>query len=238
MLVKALTAAGVLMSALAGQTAQPVATEPGIQPLASIRAAAVSALRAELGNTINKSVELEAAPLDARLRLPVCAGEPAGTATQPRTTQVRAIVRVSCASPLWTLNVPVEMRRRVAVLVLKRPVGRGENIAADAVESQIRLLPGLATPFVGDIADLKGRLTRRPLSAGTAVTAEALTAAFVVHRGQSVMLAANSNGLEVRAPGTALADAAAHQRVRVQNAFSLKIVEGVAESEGIVRVIP
>ena len=39
-----------------------------------------------------------------------------------------------------------------------------------------------------------------------------------------------------RAPGRALADAAAQQRLRVQNLESLKVVEGVAESEGVVRV--
>jgi flagella basal body P-ring formation protein FlgA len=43
-------------------------------------------------------------------------------------------------------------------------------------------------------------------------------------------------GIEVRAPGLAMADATANQRVRVQNLNSLKIVEGVADTEGVVRV--
>jgi flagella basal body P-ring formation protein FlgA len=51
-----------------------------------------------------------------------------------------------------------------------------------------------------------------------------------------VILAAVSNGIEVRAPGLALADAAAHGRVRVQNLNSLKIVEGVADTDSVVRV--
>ena len=88
------------------------------------------------------------------------------------------------------------------------------------------------------LADLAGRLTRRPLPEGTAVTADALDAALLIHRGQSVILAARAGGLEVRAPGRALADAAAEQRVRVQNLNSLKIVEGVADTEGVVRVTP
>ena len=45
-------------------------------------------------------------------------------------------------------------------------------------------------------------------------------------------LAANAGGIEVRAPGRALADAGALQRVRVQNLNSLKVVEGIAESDG------
>jgi flagella basal body P-ring formation protein FlgA len=49
-------------------------------------------------------------------------------------------------------------------------------------------------------------------------------------------LAAIYNGIEVRAPGLALADAPAQGRVRVQNLNSLKVIEGVADTEGVVRV--
>ena len=35
-----------------------------------------------------------------------------------------------------------------------------------------------------------------------------------------------------------MADAAATQRIRVQNLDSLKVVAGVAESDGVVRVSP
>jgi flagella basal body P-ring formation protein FlgA len=53
-----------------------------------------------------------------------------------------------------------------------------------------------------------------------------------------VTLASGTGGIEVRAPGRALADASANQRLRVQNLDSLKVVEGVAESTGVVRVSP
>jgi len=86
--------------------------------------------------------------------------------------------------------------------------------------------------------DLTGRLTRRPIAEGAAVTADALDAPLLIHRGQTVVLAVRSGGFEVRAPGMAMADAAAEQRVRVRNLNSLKIVEGVADTAGVVRVNP
>ena len=97
---------------------------------------------------------------------------------------------------------------------------------------QSRVLPGLTSPYVSRPADLAGRLTRRPIPEGTAVTADALDAALLIHRGQSVILAARAGGVEVRAPGIALADAAAEQRVRVRNLNSLKVIEGVADTAG------
>jgi len=124
------------------------------------------------------------------------------------------------------------------VLTLRRPVARGETLAAADVVSQKRVLAGLGSPYVARVEDLAGRLTRRPLAEGTALTADALSAALLIHRGQTVTLAASTGGIEIRATGRAMADAAASQRIRVQNLDSLKVVEGVAESDGVVRVSP
>jgi flagellar basal body P-ring formation protein FlgA len=218
--------------------AATAATEPGIQPLPAVRSAAVSALRREL-DPATTGIELEAATLDSRLRLPACPAPLESSATLPRGMQSRVIVRVACRSTVnWNLNVPVEIHRKADVLVVRRAVARGESLGAGDVTVQSRVLPGLVSPYVSKVADLTGRLTRRPLAEGTALTADALQAALLIHRGQNVTLAAQAGGLEVRAPGLALADATAHQRVRVQNLNSLKIVEGVADTGGVVRVNP
>ncbi len=209
-----------------------------MQPLEAVRRAAEIALRAELDPGL-EGVEVEAATLDARLRLPVCGRKPAGSALPPRGGQSRALVRVSCEQGArWSINVPVEIRRRTDVLVTRRAVARGETLGPADVNVQSRLLPGLASPFVGKTADLAGRPTRRPIPEGTPVSADALAPAFLIRRGQSVTLSAASAGIEVRAPGLAMGDAGAHQRVRVQNLYSLKIVEGVADTDGVVRVSP
>ncbi len=208
-----------------------------VQPLDSIRVAAVSAVRAVIDPVLT-GVKLEATSLDPRVRLAACARRLDAFANAPRGSQSRVIARVSCASPAWTINLPVEVRRTHTVLVLRRAVGRGEPITAADVTPQPRELAGLASPFVSRPQDLAGRLTRRPLAEGTAITADALNAALLIKRGQQVTLVAESNGFEVRAPGRALADASADQRVRIQNLNSLKIVEGTADKDGIVRVSP
>jgi flagella basal body P-ring formation protein FlgA len=227
----------LLAALLAAPPGHAQSPEAGVQPLAAIRAAAERALRATIDASL-PGVQLEAAALDVRLRLAACATRLDALATAPRHSQSRVPVRVSCAAPAWTVNVPVEIRRSHDVLVLRRAVGRGESITAADLNVQRRTLPGLASPFVSDAGQLAGRLTRRPLPEGTAVTADALSVALLIHRGQQVTLLAHANGFEVRAPGRAMADAAAHQRVRVQNLNSLKIVEGLADNDGVVRVLP
>jgi flagellar basal body P-ring formation protein FlgA len=212
------------------------AQEAGFQPLVSVRQAAERALRRELQATV-PGLALKAAALDPRLRLPACGAALETQAQLPRGSQPRVTVRVACTQgAAWSVNVPVEIHRELDVLVLKRAVGRGETLGAGDVVAQKKVIAGLASPFVARVEDFNGRLTRRSLPQGTAVTADALSAALLIHRGQDVTVVASAGGFEVRAPGRALADAGARQRLRVQNLESLKVVEGVAESEGVVRV--
>jgi flagella basal body P-ring formation protein FlgA len=237
MFVNRLTLLNTLVILVLAAGLAPARGQAPLQSLEGIRDAAESAVRGVIDPAL-PGVKLETVPLDPRLRLSGCPRKLDTFANAPRHSQSRVIARVSCASPAWTLNVPVEVRRTHTVLVLRRPFGRGESIAPADVVAQKRELPGLVSPFVARPEDLAGRLTRRPLPEGTAVTAEALSAALLIKRGQLVTLVAQSAGFEVRAPGRAMADAAANQRIRVQNLNSLKIIEGLADNDGTVRVVP
>ena len=239
MFVKRLTLAALLalLCSLTARAQAPMAVQESLQPVAAIRAAAEAGARQVIDSAL-KDVKLSTVSLDPRLRLAACARKLDTFANAPRGSQSRLTVRVSCPSPAWTLNVPVEMRRSHPVLVLRRAVGRGETLTAADVTVNHRELAGLSSPFVARPEDLAGRLTRRPLPEGTALTADSLSTALLIKRGQQVTLVAQSSGFEVRAPGKAMADAAANQRVRVQNLNSLKIIEGTAETEGVVRVHP
>jgi flagella basal body P-ring formation protein FlgA len=212
--------------------------EPGVQPLDGVRQAAERAVRREIDPALT-NVALDPVPLDPRLRLPPCATALESQAQPPRGLQTRVLARVSCnAGATWSLNVPVDIRREVTLLILRRAIGRGETIAPADVIAQKRVLAGLGSPYVARVEELAGRQTRRALPEGTAVTADALNAALLIHRGQDVTLLTSLGGIEVRAPGRAMTDASASQRLRVQNLASLKVVEGVAETDSVVRVTP
>jgi flagellar basal body P-ring formation protein FlgA len=239
MTVKSLSVFLIVLLASAQAPAQ-VSNDPpaGLQSLEAVRSAAERALRRQIDPQLT-GVTLEAVSLDSRLRLPACASSLETFAQPPRGTQARALVRVSCSTgAIWSLNVPVAIRRELDVLILRRAVARGESLAAADVVAQKRVIASLSSPYVGRLEDLAGRLTRRPLPEGTPLTAEAFSAALLIKRGQTVTLTASTGGIQVRAPGRALADATASQRLRVQNLDSLKVVEGVAESDGVVRVTP
>jgi flagella basal body P-ring formation protein FlgA len=132
--------------------------------------------------------------------------------------------------------VPVTVESRISVLVLKHPVARDTRLTIEDVTVEARKVTGLSTAFLTDVKDLESRSVERPLPIGTALTVDMLKPDIVIRHGQDVTLIASAGGIEVRAAGRAMADAAAGTRLKVQNLSSLKMVEGVAEGPDLVRV--
>jgi flagellar basal body P-ring formation protein FlgA len=206
-----------------------------IQALDTIQQAAEQFVRSHLPDAKAKHY-VSAASLDSRLRLKQCdVPLEAFSNTSDIAARVTVGVRCTAAAP-WTIYVPVTIEVEVPVLVLRRALARRARVMLTDVEPQVRRLPGSAANFITDIASLQGHRLKRALPAGTAITVDALTPDILVRRGQQVTLIAAVGGIEIRAQGNALTEGGAQDRVRVQNVTSLKVVEGVVESDSVVRV--
>jgi flagellar basal body P-ring formation protein FlgA len=207
-----------------------------IEPPESIRAAAESFVKSQLPHDASVA-SVTAGALDSRLRLVRCTGGlrpqlPTGTGLQSRT-----MIGVGCDGPVhWTVYVPVTVESRISVLVLKHPVPREARLTIEDVTVETRKVTGLSTAFLTDVSDLQARSVQRPLPLGTTLTIDMFKPDLVIKHGQEVTLVAAAGGIEVRAAGRALADAAGGTRLKVQNLSSLKVVEGVVEGPDLVRV--
>jgi flagella basal body P-ring formation protein FlgA len=225
----------MLASALTGSPDARAASVPA-QTLESIREAAEAFVRAHLAGSAAKHY-VSAGRLDPRLRLAAC-GAPLETFAQsPNGARIVVGVRCATGNP-WTLYVPVAVEVEASVLVLRRALPRLARVDPADVEPQLRRLPGSAATFVSDISALQGHRLKRAVPVGTALTVDMLAPDVLVRRGQQVTLLASSDLVEIRARGEALSEGRADERVRVRNLTSLKVVEGVVESEHVVRVGP
>ena len=164
------------------------------QSLSAVRRAAEGQLRRELDPKVT-GVIFEAAELDSRLRVAACTFAARG---HRQAAAWHAVARAGARSLQQQRLLEPERAgghpsrdRRAGDAACGRP---RRKHPADDVLVQSRVLPGLTSPYISRIADLAGRLTRRPIPEGTAVTADALDAPLLIHRGQSVILAARAGG--------------------------------------------
>lgn len=221
----------ILLCALFAATASATT-----QSLDEVQSAAEAFVRSHLPASPVKQF-VTATKLDPRLRIEAC-DQPLQTFAQSATTLgERVTVGVRCASAnTWTLYVPVTVEVEISVLVLRRALARRARVAVIDVEPETRRMPGTAATFLQDASSLQGHRLKRSLPAGTALTVDMLVPDVLVRRGQQVTLIAASGPVEIRAQGHALTEGGVDDRVRVQNASSLKVVEGVVESDSVVRV--
>lgn len=180
---------------------------------------------------------IEVGALDERLRLPACAQAPEAFLPGGSAGSGALSVGVRCAGPVaWSIYVPVRISQVRSVAVLTRPLAPGETVTADAITLQERDTTTLPYGFIADAMQAVGKTLRRPLAAGAVLTPDAVAAARVIRRGQSVTLLGRSGGVEVRMAGTAQGDAGVGDRLQVQNSSSRRMVEGTVRSADTVEV--
>ncbi len=199
-----------------------------------ISAAAENAVRAQAGADA-KLLTLQAAPLDARLRVTACDRALSGSLTDSSPLRAQTTVAVHCeGSVRWTIYTSVSVESQAAVLVARRALARNAEITAADFQVESRRVPGLISAYVTDVTALANQRLSRPVAAGEPLSFEALAPANLVHRGQQVILMARSGTLEVRMNGIALADGRASDHIRVQNVSSQRVVEGIVRSANVV----
>jgi flagella basal body P-ring formation protein FlgA len=209
-----------------------------LQSLQSIRTAAEAFVREQIPGDSQTAV-VTAAALDSRLRLPKCVTPLHASLTPGARLQARTAVGVGCRDgATWTVYVPVTVESEIGVLVLKDPAARGARLTAQDVTVQKRKVSGFAAAYITDPDALSRHTLKRSLPSGAALTADVLAPDFLVRKGQQVTLLAAAGGFEVRAYGRALSDGHNGARVRAQNLSSLKVVEGIVEGDGVIRVAP
>jgi flagellar basal body P-ring formation protein FlgA len=233
---KARAAMALLPAALC--LAAPLAAAAAIQPLESIRSAAAGFVRSQMPPG-QAGIVVAAGRLDPRLRLARCGGPLKASFLSGARLQAEVSVAVGCrAGADWTIYVPVTVQSRIRVWALTAPHAQGARLGAADVVAETRLVSGLAVGYVTDLSQLAHSSLRQPLPAGAVLTANDLLPDFMVRQGEQVTLIAAADGVQVRAAGLALQDGRLGALVRVQNASSAKVVQGVVESDRVVDVTP
>ncbi|RMF82016.1 MAG: flagella basal body P-ring formation protein FlgA, partial [Nitrospirae bacterium] len=124
------------------------------------------------------------------------------------------------------LRVAVPIERRCRVWVAARDLPRGTLLVPELLQASFRPWGRVARDRLADPAAAQGMELRRSLRAGDVVRLADLRRHPVVHRGDRVTLVARRGPLEVTTFGIVRQEAGLHDRVRVANAASGKVVTG------------
>lgn len=214
----ALTAA-VAVAAGAAVAGQPVALRPQVQAIGDIT----------LGDLFDNT--------GAAAGVVVGTGAPQG---QTAVLDAAAVQRIAGAHGLdWDNAGGI---RRILVLSVGAGGGASQTVqvltyvrnmmAGDQVQPQdlaYGSVPAFSVPpdAPRDAESVIGKIARRPLRMGAAVSAHDLSAALVVKRDDDIQVAYHSDGVSLILQGKAMADAAVGDQVAVMNTNSKKVIQAV-----------
>lgn len=228
--LRLLTLFPLLLSAAAGADAN-------WQKLSDITGAAERYLEDRIGSR-DERMSARAGQLDARLKLARC-----DRPLEPflrRGTKVgnRTVVGVRCTgSSPWKVYVPVDVIVTENVLIARRSLQRDHPLSADDVTIEQRDVSRLASGYLSDPLQLKGKRLKHQVMSGHVITPRMLQAELAVRRGQTVTLVVRNSTMAISMSGKALMDGAVDQRIRVENLTSGRIVEGIVRSPEHVEVL-
>lgn len=175
--------------------------------------------------------------LDPRLRLEACDKPLVAYTHQHRLDLGNQTIGVKCTSDKpWSVYVPVLVKLIKPVVVAARALpSKHVLMPTDLVIKRVDI-GELTGGYLSEKASVVGQQLKYPVAIGTVISQQTVKPEKIVHRGQMITLIAVAGAMQVKMNGTAMSDAILGQRIQVKNNSSKRVVEGVVDAPGVVRV--
>lgn len=129
----------------------------------------------------------------------------------------------------------VQLKWHQPVVVALSPLRRGQRVDRSSVALGLSEKTGFGY-LPSSIEQVEGRTVRLPIRSGGVLRGSSLDGEVAVSGGQQVTLVCAVGGVEVMASGRSVDSGRIGERVRVMNLASRRVVSGVVEAPGVVRV--
>lgn len=181
--------------------------------------------------------EISLMPLDSRLNLPQCT-EPLETFTTTGVIKAgRNAIGVRCnTEKKWSIFTSANIKVYQMVVVLSRPIQRGETITRQHFSIERRDVSSLREDFVTQAEQIENKQAVRPLNAGDIPSARHFADPRLIKRGDKVIISAGKSDFTIRMNGIAMTDGTKGQLISVKNQNSGRIINATVVEAGLVFV--
>ncbi len=181
--------------------------------------------------------EVVVGQMDKRLRLQACQHELQVFSPQSKVTLGQQTVGVKCRGETpWTVYVQVTAKLMKHAVVSQRSLSSRHVLTESDLTLKRVDVGQLKQSYTTRTDNLIGKQLKYPVAMGTVITQAHVKPIKMVRRGDQVVLIAEAGSMEVKMNGVALSDASYGQRVKVKNSSSKRVVEGLVDAPGVVRV--
>lgn len=182
-------------------------------------------------------ISIQMGNLDSRLRLSQCEIPVTATLAPGSQFSGKTTVHIRCNSTSpWTVYISAQVRLYGEVIQTAIPLTKGHVLAKDDLIAVEQDLSRLKYGYFVDTKNLIGKQLKQRLPQLKTIKANYVKSPTLIKRGELVSIIAENKGYSVKMTGTAMADGAQGDRIRVKNASSKRIIEGTVKESGIVSI--
>jgi flagellar basal body P-ring formation protein FlgA len=213
----------------------PAQCEDKFQALDAIYAVVKEAIENNMHSS--SEYEINVLPLDSQLKLAECT-QPLEVVKNANMVKAgRVTIGVHCGGvKKWSVFVSAIIKVYESVIVLTRPVQRGEIIAHEYLSLERMDVSNTRGDFVTDFSQVENKEAARNLPSGAILGLKSIAEPPLVRRKDKVIISSGVSGFSVQMSGTALMDGVKGQVIRVKNESSGRIVSGTVIEAGMVLV--
>jgi flagella basal body P-ring formation protein FlgA len=188
---------------------------------------------------INTSAEYEISvlPLDSQLKLPECTEALEASTASDSIKAGRASIGVRCsAEKKWSIFTSVVIRVYENVIVLTRPVQRGEVITGQHLVIEKRDVSKLRGDFITQAEQVENKQAARQMPEGAILGLRSFIEPRLIKRGDKIIIGTLQPAFAIRMNGIAMMDGSKGQLIRVKNENSGRIISATVIEAGLVSV--
>lgn len=209
--------------------------EESVQSLDSIYAFVKDTIERHMNSA--DEYEITVLPLDTQLKLAACPQPLEAYKTNNLIKAGRVSIGVHCnGEKKWSIFVSAMIKTYASVIVLTRPVQRGETITRDFLSLERREVSNTRGDYLTGIDQVENKEAARNLPGGAILGSKSLVEPPLVKRKDRVIISSGESGIAVQMSGTALTDGAKGQLIKVKNESSGRVVSGMVVEPGKVVV--
>ncbi|WP_263080838.1 flagellar basal body P-ring formation chaperone FlgA [Endozoicomonas sp. Mp262] len=141
--------------------------------------------------------------------------------------------KVICREPApWSVIIQTRVAIYSPVLVSRKTISSSHTVNGKDVGLVEMDLADLPDNYLTSVKEVIGKKLRYRVSAGKVITSDLLERELLVNKGDKVVIEFHSTGLHVKMSGIALEDGELNEQIKVRNAESGKIIDGLIMEAG------
>ncbi|WP_340680546.1 flagellar basal body P-ring formation chaperone FlgA [Paraglaciecola sp.] len=174
---------------------------------------------AQLSTNSSAQLDVEGMPIDERIAIPICTQDIEYSVNAEALFQSNVTVRAQCPASNWYMYLMVRVTEIQPVVIVNNAVSPGTLLTRDNLQVIEMDKKRLRNTTFADIESVLGARVKRRLISGRPVEPDDLC---FVCKGDSVVISAESQYMQVKTNGIALEDGNIGDTIRVKNSRSNK----------------